>query len=154
MKDKPCCFTGHREIPEKERTTVKAKTKQEIIALIENGVAFFGTGGARGFDTLAAEIILELKEIYPHIKLILIIPCANQTKGWAKDDTAKYNHIKSRADKIRILSQSYYSGCMHTRNRHMVDHSAYCICYCRKTSGGTAYTVDYAIKSNIQVICV
>lgn len=154
MKNKTCCFTGHREIPNKEQAIIKAKIKEKIIKLIENGVTYFGTGGARGFDTLAAEVILELKVLYPHIKLILVLPCANQAKGWNHEDKVKYDHIKSKADKIKILSQSYYSGCMHARNRHMVDNSAYCVCYCKKTTGGTAYTIDYAIKNKLNVISI
>lgn len=154
MKAKTCCFTGHRDIPAEEFATVKAETKKEIVQLIERGVTYFAAGGARGFDTLAAEIILELKEPYPHIKLILILPCLNQTNGWNEEDKAKYNHIKSKADKIKILSQNYYRGCMHTRNRYMVDHSTYCVCYFRKPSSGTAYTVNYTIKNNINVIYV
>lgn len=147
MKHKTCCFTGHRDFLGEDLSIIKARTKNEIIKLIEIGVIYFGAGGARGFDTLAAETILELKSTYPHIKLILVLPCANQTKGWNEEDLAKYNYVKSHADKLRVLSQHYYSGCMHTRNRHLVDHSGYCICFCRRNIGGTAYAVEYATKT-------
>lgn len=154
MKNKTCCFTGHREISEKELVEVRAKTKEEITALIESGVICFVAGGATGFDTLAAEIVLEVKKLYPHVKLILVLPCANQDRGWGEEDRAKYNYIKSKADEVKILSQNYYRGCMHVRNRHMVDNSGYCICYQRKPTGGTAYTVNYAIKNNLHMIYV
>ena len=152
MKTKTCCFTGHRDIPKKEYRSIKEKTEKEILTLINQGVTYFGTGGARGYDTVAAEIIIKLKKTYPHIKLILILPCANQIKGWKLSDKIKYDHITKKADKVKLLSQKYYRGCMHARNRHMVDNSAYCICYCRKTDGGTAYTVDYAIKNNLNIV--
>ncbi len=122
--------------------------------MIENGVCYFGTGGAIGFDTVAAELVLELKRSYPHIKLILILPCTDQTKGWKRADKIRYDRIRNNADKVKVLSDTYYSGCMHARNRHMVDHSAYCVCYCRKDSGGTAYTVDYATKNGLEVIYI
>lgn len=154
MKDKTCCFTGHRDVPESEKEKVKARIKQEIIKLIDKGVIYFGTGGARGFDTLAAESVLELKNVYPHIKLILVLPCINQTIGWNEYDIGKYNYIKSKADKVKVLSQNYSSGCMHRRNRHLVDNSAYCVCFCRRETGGTAYTVNYAIKQKASVIYV
>ncbi len=154
MKTKTCCFTGHREILEEDRVTIRDSVREEIISLIEKGVRYFGAGGARGFDTIAAETVLELKSLYPHIKLILILPCNNQTRGWKEEDIEKYNRIRERADKIKILSQEYYNGCMHARNRHMVDHSAYCICYCRKSGGGAAYTVEYAKEKNINIIYI
>lgn len=30
--------------------------------------------------------------------------------------------------------------------RHLVDNSAHCITYCTKNTGGTAYTVQYAVR--------
>ncbi len=154
MKNETCCFTGHRQIENSELSTVKKTIKKEIVALIKRGVKYFGTGGARGFDTIAAETVLKLKQKYPHIKLILIFPCLNQTKGWNEEDIVKYNAIKSQADKITVLSQEYYRGCMHKRNRFMIDNSGYCVCYCRKNTGGTAYTVDYAKKNNVTLIYI
>ena len=62
MKEKTCCFTGHREIPERDYNLLKQKTKNAIVALIGKGVIYFGAGGARGFDTIAAETVLELKK--------------------------------------------------------------------------------------------
>lgn len=46
----------------------------------------------------------------------------------------------------------YFKGCMHKRNRHLVDNSGYCICYLTRTQGGTAYTVDYALERGLPVI--
>lgn len=154
MREKTCCFTGHRYILENKKEEIKDKTKEEVIKLINKGVIYFGTGGAIGYDTIAAEIVLELKEIYSNIKLILILPCFDQTKGWKEEDIEKYCKIKKKADKVKVLSEMYYIGCMHARNRYMVDNSSYCICYCKKTSGGTFYTVNYALKNNINVIYI
>lgn len=154
LQSRTCCFTGHREIPKEDYKKIKQKTENEIIKLIKSGVKYFGTGGARGFDTLAAKAVLEVKEKYPHIKLILVLPCADQTKGWRYEDKKEYELIKEQADKIKILSEEYYNGCMHDRNRHLANCSGFCICYLRKNTGGTAYTVNYAIKNNLHIIYV
>ncbi len=123
MKEKTCCFTGHREIPESDYNLLKQKTNNAIVALIGKGVIYFGAGGARGFDTIAAETVLELKKDYPQIKLILVLPCPDQTKGWKEGDIRKYNIIKENADKVVFTADHYFSGCMHVRNRHLVDNS-------------------------------
>ena len=151
MRNKTCCFTGHRQIGNNE-SEIRSKLKNELIKLINKGVIYFGTGGALGFDTIAAETIIELKKNFPHIKLILVIPCANQTELWSNKDIEKYNLIKCQADKIKILSPYYYDGCMLARNRHMVDCSSTLICYIRKNSGGTYYTLNYAQKKGLNII--
>ena len=50
------------------------------------------------------------------------------------------------------VSRQYTRGCMHERNRHLVDNSSVCVCYLNRESGGTAYTVDYAKKQGLEII--
>ena len=38
---------------------------------------------------------------------------------------------------------------MFKRNRHLIDNSSLCICYLTKNSGGTAFTVNYALKKGL-----
>ena len=104
-----------------------------------------------GFDTIAALTVLELKEEYPQIKLILVLPCENQTFGWSVDDVVTYNDIKARADKCVYTSKNYYNGCMQKRNRHLVDNSSICVCYLTQNSGGTFYTVNYAVEKKLKI---
>lgn len=113
---------------------------------------YFGAGGALGFDTLAAQCVLSLRKRYSHIKLILVLPCTTQTKGWSKDDIAVYEEIKSQADKVVYTSHDYFRGCMHKRNRHLVDNSSACISYLTENKGGTFYTVNYAKSKGVEVI--
>ena len=53
---------------------------------------------------------------------------------------------------------SYVSLCgtaehaMLKRNRHLVDNSSVCICYLTESTGGTAYTVEYARKSGLTIV--
>lgn len=152
MKDRTCCFTGHRRIPTEKVEKVKVKLKHTITIAVEEGYLYFGTGGALGFDTLAALTVLELKEKYPRIKLILVLPCVNQTRGWNKIDVEVYEYIKSKCDKYVYTSKEYTDGCMQKRNRHLVDNSSLCICYLTRNTGGTAYTVRYAKQKGLNII--
>lgn len=152
MKNITCCFTGHRHIPLSKRKTIVQRLKTKLSALINIGYQFFMAGGALGFDTIAAQTVLELKEKYTHIKLILVLPCPNQTRGWNDTDKQIYDYIKSRADKVVYTSQEYWRGCMHKRNRHLVDNSSVCICYLTEDTGGTAYTVKYAKMKQLKII--
>ena len=144
MKERTACFTGHRTIPFLQRRKIEKRTEEALIEAIKQGYQFFGAGGALGFDTLAAQTVLRLKETYPQIKLILVLPCLSQTRGWRPEDIAEYERIKAAADKVVYTSQEYTRDCMFKRNRHLVDNSSLCITYLTENSGGTAYTVDYA----------
>lgn len=143
LRKKTACFTGHRKIPDWELPTVKERLRQAVITLVERGYRFFGAGGALGFDTLAALTVLNLRAEYPHIKLILVLPCRDQSRLWHTEDAALYNSILARADKV---------VCMHERNRRLADESSACICYLRHTGGGAAYTVKYAQEVGCEVI--
>lgn len=152
MRKQTVCFTGHRKIPPERLNVVARRLRETLIKLIKDGYLYFGVGGALGFDTLAAQTVLELKTIYPQIKLILVLPCLSQTRGWSARDIEIYEDIKNKADKVVYTSQEYTKGCMHKRNRHLVDNSSVCVCYLTENTGGTAYTVDYARKNTLTVI--
>ena len=97
-------------------------------------------------------MVLRLRERYPQIRLILVLPCRNQTRGWPQDSIDIYEDIKRHADKVIYSAENYFRGCMQKRNRHLVDSSSVCICYLTTPTGGTAYTVNYARRMGLQVI--
>ena len=152
MIDKPhtACFSGHRDIPQEDITVVRERTEAVIESLIQKGVIYYGCGGAYGYDLLAAETVLELKVKYPHIFLIIVKPCREQTAKWKnKADIDRYNSVLERADKIKCLSEEHYSGCELERNKYLVKFSGFCICYLTKQSGGTAFTVRLAKENGL-----
>lgn len=152
LRAKTCCFTGHRSLSNEEKLKVAVRLREIIAVQIKAGVVFYGAGGARGFDALAALTVLDMKKEYPQLRLILVLPCEDQTRGWRSEDIAVYEDIKRRSDKVVYVSREYTPDCMHRRNRHLVNHSGTCICYLTRSTGGTAYTVDYARKKGLHVI--
>ena len=150
IKEQTCCFTGHREITLPVET-IQYNLEKQLKELISFGVIYYGAGGALGFDTIAALTVIKLRQIYPQIKLIMVLPCKEQTKGWNSNDIGIYNYILNQADKVVYTSENYYPGCMHKRNRHLVDNSSHCICYLEKNTGGTAYTVNYAKEKGLTI---
>ena len=147
-----CCLSGHRIIPAAERHALAERLRQTLTELIERGYSQFLTGGALGFDTLGAQTVLSLKDEYPHIRLVLVLPCATQTAGWRRSHVQVYEDIRNRCDECVCLSDFYYEGCMQVRNRYMVDHSSACVCYLTSFRGGTAYTVKYAEEQELDTI--
>lgn len=152
MRGQTVCFTGHRKIPLVQLHTLKKRLRNEIISLVEQDYRYFGAGGALGFDTIAAQAVLDVKRDHPQVRLILVLPCLSQADRWSDNDKAVYEEIKDKADKVVYTSQEYTKDCMFKRNRHLVDGSSVCICYLTEQTGGTAYTVKYAKKNNLRVI--
>jgi len=152
VKEITCCFTGHRTIPMGQLNYVKNLLNRTVEELIAKGYSVFAAGGALGFDTMAAQCVLNLKFKYPRIKLLLILPCLEQTKGWSEYDISVYEDIKNKADEVIYTSLNYTKGCMFKRNRALVDKSSVCIAYLTKKTGGTAYTAKYAVEKGLQLI--
>ena len=80
-KEKTCCFTGHRKIPAGQYEEIKKHLEFELTQLIHQNVCTFLVDGTLGFDIMKALTVLKLKEHFPYIRLILMLPCKNQTKG-------------------------------------------------------------------------
>ncbi len=153
-KEKTCCFTGHRKIEPSLMNDIRWRTEKEVDRLIANGYTDFLCGGAIGYDTLAALIILLKREQNPNIRLQLCLPCRGQASKWGERDKAFYEHILKQADGVVYISEHYTPYCMHQRNRYMVDRSSCCIAYCFEPTakGGSSYTVRYAENMGIRVI--
>lgn len=148
-----CCFTGHRDLPKNLIPQIRRDLDGHLEKLYTfYGVKAFISGGAIGFDMLAAEAVVELKHRYPDVKLIFALPCVEHTKKWSDSAVAKFRILSLYADEIIYVSQGYYTGCMHVRNKYMLENSEYCIAYCKKTGGGSYYTLNTAKKMNRTVI--
>lgn len=149
QRNKTVCFTGHRQIIHAD---IAERLEEVIEILIGEGFEYFGTGGALGFDTLAARTVIKLKEKYENIRLILVLPYAQQALKWSKENRDEFYDIMKLADKVTYISREYFRGCFHQRNRRLVDNSSVCVAYQYKNYGGTAYTVDYAENHNCNVV--
>ena len=156
-----CCFTGPRpsnfsfKYNEKHQDCLEIKKllKQQIINTIQDGYEYFTSGMALGVDTWTAEIVLELKQIYPNIKLECAIPCLNQEKKWIKSSQTRYNRILKNADIIHYVSKEPYKPyLMFQRNIYMVLNSNRIIAVYSGATGGTKHTFDFALSKNKEII--
>ena len=107
-----------------------------IPALYAEGYTLFLCGGALGFDTLAAQAVLQCRE----------------SRLWNKKDQAIYQELLQHADEAIWLSDAYYQGCMMMRNKYLVEHSSLCVCYYINKKGGTSFTVAYALYQDLNII--
>ena len=120
---KSVCFTGHRTIAEdKEKLSARLNALLERF-VTEQKVTDFYTGGAVGWDALAALTVLKLRENYTEVKLHLVLPCPfeEQSTKWNEAQKTEYLHIFGLADSVEQVSDRYYNGCMKARNARLVE---------------------------------
>lgn len=151
-RESSCCFTGHRRIPEQDGLWVRRRLREKILALAEEGMTTFLAGGALGFDTMAAQEVLRVRAMgFPTLQLMLVLPYVGQDSQWSQRDGVVFRTLLRQADQVVYMGQEYRKGCMNQRNRYLVDHSGYCICYLTRERSGTAYTARYAREQGLEV---
>ncbi len=153
-KDLTVCFTGHRVVPLQDVNQLSARVDALLEHLYQRGYRDFISGAALGFDLLCAERVIALKCRHADAMLHLAIPCSNQADRWPAHECMRYEQILYNADCTHVLSREYYAGCMHVRNRFMVDRSAFCLCFLTNHRGGTMSTVAYAMEQGCPVLNV
>ena len=153
MKEKTCCFFGHREINETE--VLKTKLMEIIEKLIvDENVDTFLFGSKSQFNSLCLELVTELKEKYPHIKRIYVRAeypyISEQYKNYlleSYEDTYYPEHI------IGSGKAAYVE-----RNYEMINKSQHCIVYYDEQNApttrksGTKIALDYAIIKQKNII--
>ena len=153
MKDKTCCFFGHRNINETEE--LKSKLNEIIEKLIvDENVNTFLFGSKSRFNSLCLELVTKIKEKYPHIKRVYVraeSPCINEQYTnyllESYEDTYYPEHI------IGSGRAAYVE-----RNYEMIDKSHFCIVYYDKADitttrkSGTKIALDYAVKKQKHII--
>ena len=151
LRSQTCCLTGHQDVAPWEEPKILTKLRYKVDALVWHDYRYFGVGGARGFDRLAAEYLLNLRDRdKPRIRIISVLPYPGYMEGWDEEDIARQERILRRCNKVVYVSQEK-EGAFLARDRKLVDESSFCICYCHRMTGGTAYTVRYARQKGVPV---
>ena len=153
-----CCFTGHRpkDLPaggdegSMEMKLLKLALMQAVQRAAAEGVTRFYAGGAPGFDLLAAEAVLRLKQDVPGLSLHLALP--HPMASGAGETGRRMARILAAADGITTVCDTPGQvWAYHARNRYMVDRADRVIAYLATDHGGTFRTVEYAKKRGIPV---
>jgi len=158
------CFSGHRpdrlpgqgEPDEPETQKLAAVLLGHIENAIRSGKDVFINGLMAGWDVFAAEQVITLKKQHPHIRLVTIAPYSShffsREKCWTPEWVKRAKKVCGQQDIGVKIVENYRTGIYYERNRALVDNSAGLICYCDGGRGGTAYTVEYALKNGLEII--
>ncbi len=152
MRESACFFTGHRLIAEAQLNTVRSALSCAVMDMINIGVYEFIAGGAVGFDMIAAETVVQLRNDYNQLRLLLYLPCGGYNRHWRAEDKQRMKKLIIAADEVRYISAEYDEQCMKRRNAAMVRDAAHCIAWhSRHCRGGTTQTVSMAKKAGCSI---
>lgn len=136
-------FCGHSTLSVEETKYLEEKLFMEIEKLILKGAEEFLLGGYGNFDYLAAKVVKKLKNKYPHIKSVLVIPYLNREyNNISLYDLTEYPPIENVPKTLAIIK----------RNEYMVDKSDVVIAFVKFSWGGARITLDYAMTKKKKII--
>lgn len=148
------CFTGHRNIPENVKPLLSQLLPQILDGLYLRGARIFKAGGAIGFDTMAAQAVVDLKARTndKDIKLHLCLAAPDQSKKFNQFDSIIYRMVFDIADSYSYEAEKCSSSAYMSRNRRLLEGSDVCVAYCTMQKGGTYYTCTKALTGGIEFI--
>ena len=151
MERGACSFTGHRVIAAAHRGSIGELLSRAIAYAYGEGCRSFLSGGAIGFDTLAAREVVRFRISHPDVRLILVLPCVNQDERWSARDRDAYEYRLGAADEVRYISDTYTDGCMRQRNLALAEAADILIAYVGRSASGSAQTVRMAERSGARI---
>lgn len=157
-----CCgFTGYRfeKLPFSRRDYgaiegLKERLRLACVKVIDAGYTHFISGFAQGSDLLFAETVLELGAEYEGIELEAALPFPEPCAGWPLSDQRQFHALLERCSPVTSLSPAYAAGCYYKRNDYILENSDRLIAVFNPADhrrGGTAYTVNRAIKMDMTI---
>lgn len=148
-----CCFTGHR--PEKMHRSYPESLRllcASVMDAYDAGYRIFISGMSRGIDLWAAHIMIVLRSLHPDIRLVAAIPFPAFDQKWNIEEQHVYQALLAQADLVCTISKIRTARSFQFRNMWMVDHSSRLIACWDGEPGGTANTIQYAKRKDIQII--
>ena len=134
-------FCGHREIVNREE--LYDKLKAVILELIAEGADSFYLGGYGAFDSLANEVLRELKDRC-NIHTTLVLPYLDRDYATDMYDDTVYPPIENVPRRFAISR----------RNEWMVDQSDVVVAYVNNGWGGAAATLRYALRKKKRILSI
>ncbi|WP_017727904.1 DUF1273 domain-containing protein [Halalkalibacterium ligniniphilum] len=128
---------------------IKKAFEKRLIPLIEEETEWFVISGQIGVELWVAEVVLQLKEIYPDIKLAVLTPFLKQEENWQEQTKEYYQHILSQADFVESITKRPYESRAQLRlkNEFIISKTdGLLLLYDEEKPGAPSYYLDVAKK--------
>ena len=159
-RETTCCFTGPRppRLPAggredaPEMLVLKEKLDAAVRRAYDDGYRVFIDGMAEGFDLLAAEAVLKLREEYPDVHLMAAFPAPESRKNHSAEVCERIERIVAKASIAVYAYTKYEKGCELRRNLSLVSRAGRIIGYYNGLSSGTAHCWNQAQLRGLETV--
>src|SRR5690606_12055709 len=83
---------------------LKKSIENELRNLIDQGLEWVIISGQPGVETWTAEVVMDLKKEFPHLKFAVITPFLDMEKNWKPEKQEKFAYILSNADFVTSVT--------------------------------------------------
>lgn len=126
-KQKTCAFLCNRpHIPSNQQAAevLRLELDYAIRRSIFQGYTIFLSGMTLGTEIIAAELVLKIRDEFPHICLHCYLPYEGQANKWSECWRERYFDALANADEVICLQAQYLPGCQEERQRLMTVRSS------------------------------
>lgn len=104
---------------------IKKAVERQLVQFLDEELEWVIISGQYGVEIWAAEIVLQLQEEYPHLKLAILPPFLDHYKNWNEAKQEQYEMIASLADYVNVISKRPYEGPWQFKasNQFLIDHT-------------------------------
>lgn len=162
-KEKTCCITGPfpQNLPfgydesAKKCKALKTAIRKEIENQInEHGITNFITSVNIGVELFAAEEALKLKEKYPQITIISVLPFEAQAAEWPEKLRDRYFCVLEKCDTVHTVQARYDDLCNYNTREYLIDRSSVLIAFPTGAHGETEAMMEAANRKGNELIII
>ncbi|QWC21443.1 DUF1273 family protein [Bacillus haikouensis] len=153
---KVACLTGYKSFElgifkqdDKAVHYIKQALKKELLSLLDEGLEWVTISGQLGVELWGAEVVFDLQDEYPDLKLAVLTPFLNQEENWNENNKEYYEMILSQADFVDSVSKETYKSPQQFRNRNLLflnKTQALIILFDEEKEGSPKYFYEEALR--------
>ncbi|MED1205043.1 DUF1273 domain-containing protein [Heyndrickxia acidicola] len=128
---------------------IKTAIKRHLLNLLDEGLEWVLISGQLGVECWSAEVVLELQDEYPDLKLAILTPFLEQEEKWSDQNKEYYEMISAQADFYESISrQPYQSPSQFQVKNRLFLHKSDCLImmYDEQQEGSPKYFLEEARK--------
>ena len=125
---------------------LKEAIKRKILQLLDEGLEWVIVNGLPGVSYWTADVVMQLKEEYPNLKLAIVEAYTQQLEG---EKEMAYLNLLQKADHSEIVMNAPYSGPNQLRHHNklvLAKSDAMIILYDEDQEGSPKYILEMAEK--------
>ncbi|WP_018660309.1 SLOG family protein [Heyndrickxia acidiproducens] len=131
---------------------IKKAIKKRLLELLDEDYEWVLISGQQGVELWAAEVVFDLQQDYPELKLAVLPPFEGQEEKWKDEQKEYYEMILTQADFTASISRQPYESPQQFRNKNRIFlHKSDCllVLYDEEREGVAKFLYEEAKKYQV-----